>query len=366
MVQAVSNSNNMSSSQSSPGGNDAAKKSGIKVLQAGENLFHENDLASSLFIIQKGQIRLFRPKGRGFVELAILRAGEVIGEMAFFDDAAKKRSCSAEAIIYTEIIEISFEAFSKAMDKLNPWFKTIVNTLVKRLKKSNDTVKSLESNSISYGRDGKVSNYKFFTNLDVARALSTFYLVAKAHGEVKGMQMAIHMNMLKFYMFDIYNFPEIKFEEVMNLFRELEMIELKEDKEGLLNEIRINKLEDFKSLMKFFNNQRHAGEDDELMISAKCERFLKRIYDQVDAERSTQKIVEADLSEILADFKHRNIPIDEEDLKDAIEAGYVGEIIVGHNNQLICDVEIQKLRENFPIIVMVNKIKKVNEAKSKV
>ena len=75
-------------------------KSGIRQLKAGEALFHDGDVADSLFIIQKGQLRLFKPKGKGFIELAVLRSGEVIGEMAYFDDdgSGKKRSCSAAAI----------------------------------------------------------------------------------------------------------------------------------------------------------------------------------------------------------------------------------------------------------------------------
>jgi CRP-like cAMP-binding protein len=65
------------------------KKSGLKVLQSGQVLFHEGEVATSMYIIQKGQIRLFRPKGKGFIELAVLRAGDVLGEMSFFDPNSK-------------------------------------------------------------------------------------------------------------------------------------------------------------------------------------------------------------------------------------------------------------------------------------
>ena len=40
----------------------------------------------------------FRPKGKGFVEIAVLRKGEVIGEMAYFDEKQSLRSCSASAL----------------------------------------------------------------------------------------------------------------------------------------------------------------------------------------------------------------------------------------------------------------------------
>ena len=182
------------------------QKSGMKTFKAAEILFREGDLASSLYIIQKGQIRLFLPKGRGFVEIGILRAGEVIGEMAFFDETAKRRSCSAEAIVQTDVIEISFEAFAKTMQNLNPWFKTIINTLADRLRKANDKIKSLESNSVSFGKDGKVSDYKFFHNVDIVRFLSMLVLVVESHGiDASGVRV-LDISKLKFFLVEMFNF----------------------------------------------------------------------------------------------------------------------------------------------------------------
>ena len=91
------------------------KASPIKRLKPGEVLFDDGDAAQSLYIIQKGQIRLYKPKGKGFIEIAVLRSGEVIGEMAYFDDdgSGGKRSCSASALFPTDIIEIPFVAFAK-------------------------------------------------------------------------------------------------------------------------------------------------------------------------------------------------------------------------------------------------------------
>ena len=61
-------------------------KSGLKTYRPGEIIFREKEFSESLYIIQKGQVRLFTAKGKGFVEIGILRSGEVIGEMAYFDE----------------------------------------------------------------------------------------------------------------------------------------------------------------------------------------------------------------------------------------------------------------------------------------
>jgi CRP-like cAMP-binding protein len=65
---------------------NSSGKSGLRRMKPSEVLFNDGEKANSLYIIQKGQLRLYKPKGKGFVEIAVLRAGEVIGEMAYFDD----------------------------------------------------------------------------------------------------------------------------------------------------------------------------------------------------------------------------------------------------------------------------------------
>src|SRR5690606_1327510 len=161
----------------------------------------DGDIASSLFIIQKGQVRLYKPKGKGYIELAVLRAGEVIGEMAYFDEdgSGKKRSCSASAITPVEIIEISFAAFGKTMESLNPWFKTIINTVVTRLRKANGRIRELEDNQASISYSGKHTGYEFMKPIEVMRILGTLFLVFKAHGEALGSALSVNRKVLSLY-----------------------------------------------------------------------------------------------------------------------------------------------------------------------
>lgn len=223
----------------------AGKKSGIRTFKQGEIIFNENDPAESLYIIQTGQIRLYRPKGRGYIDLAILRSGEVIGEMAYFDAKASRRSCSAAAIMQTEVIEISFPAFAKTMSGLNPWFKTIINTLADRLRKTNEKVKSLESNSVGFGQGGKVGDYVFFHNSDIVKVLSTMYLALKCHAEKKESYFEIHENKLKFYLIDVYNVSEVKWEEFKQLLRNEEMMEIGLDEDKLPKLMKVKNIEQF-------------------------------------------------------------------------------------------------------------------------
>ncbi len=340
------------------------KKSGIRTFQPGEVLFKESDPATSLFIIQKGQIRLYRPKGRGFVDLAILRSGEVIGEMAYFDEKSRRRSCSAAAIVTTDVIEISFVAFAKTMEGLNPWFKTIINTLADRLRKTNERVRDLESNSVGFGKGGKVADYVFFHTTDIMRALATIYLVFSSHGEkLENGQYQVHMNKLKFYLFDVFNVPEIKFEEFLNMLKEEHYVEMAKDEDGLPKNLRMRNPDQFRSISIFMNQQKLIEDEKKLKVSSKCERFLSRVLEQLKTADKPQAM--ADISLILADFKERKVPINDGDFKDAVDAGFAEDLLVGEDNRLTSVINIDKLRKVFPAIRLQNAIKRINEKKAK-
>lgn len=341
----------------------AQKKSGIKKFAASDVIFNEGDVAASLYIIQSGQIRLFKPKGKGFIEIAILRTGEVIGEMAFFDsEGGSKRSCSASAIMPTEVIEISFAAFEKTMQALNPWFKTIINTLADRLRKTNDKVKQLENNSAGHGESGE---YKFFNNTDTVKMLSLFYLIFKTHGHMENGKSDIHMNKLKFYMLDIFNIQEIKYEEFINMLKNEQFIEIAEDENKLPNLVKVASVDRFRSLLVFFNTQRVSVDDKKLIISNKCEVFLKAILDQFILEGVVNDKHPANITAILDEFKKDQLRITDEDLSDAIKANLCGEIIIGGGGKLTSIVDYDKLKKTYPAIKMMNAINRVNLSKNK-
>lgn len=342
------------------------KKSGLVVLKAAEVLFNDGDAAQSLYIIQKGQLRLFKPKGKGFIEIAVLRAGDVIGEMAYFDEdgSGKKRSCSAQAMTHTEIIEISFIAFAKTMDTLNPWFKSIINTLASRLRKTNARVKELESNSVSGSYGPGKSDYEFFRNVDVIRILTVIYLVFKSSGEKHQDGVAIHSSSLRFYAIDIFAILDAKFDEFLSLMKNQNLLSIAADKDGQPKILVIKDLELVRSFLVFFNTQRTLVDEKKLKISYKCENFLEKIIETIKAQNITEPHTDVILTPILEAAKVINKPLDLDDLAEARIAGYLGDIIVDRDNSLVVTVAWEKLQKGIPSIRIMNAIKKYNDSQS--
>ena len=345
----------------------AAGKSGLRKLNPGEILFNDGEKANSLYIIQKGQLKLFKPKGKGFVEIAVLRSGEVIGEMAYFDDdGGGKRSCSASAMVSTEVIEISFTAFAKTMSGLNPWFKTIINTLANRLRTTNAKVKELESNSasVNYGT-GKHVGYEFFKTNDVIKILGLLFLVYRSHGEKHPKGVALHRKTLDLYAREIFGIIESKLDEMMIVLEDLGLMNIENDKDGLPKVLVLANIDVIRSYFIFYNTEKHLTEDKKLKISQKCEIFLENIWKKVQNQPNTDDALTlVSISDLLNHWKEKKQFITVEHLEDARIHGIVGEAIIGGDNSLSIEVNYMKLKKLLPNIRFMNRVLESNKQKS--
>jgi CRP/FNR family cyclic AMP-dependent transcriptional regulator len=337
-----------------------AKKSGIKTLASGEILFNEGDKATSMYIVQKGQLRLFRPKGKGFVEIAVLRAGEVLGEMAYFDPDSKTRSVSAAAITTVDIIEISFNALEKTMAGLNPWFKTLINTLAERLRKTNERVRALENNSVGFSSD-----YKFFQSADVVKILSVLFLTFRSLGESKEGRWYLNYNRIKTYALEIFNINEAKMEEFIQLLTDEQIIDVSVDDQDASKVISTREPDTFRIFQVFFNTQRSLRDEKKLHISLKCEKFMVRVMEECAELSIVDGKVDIELSKIVNHFKEYNLGITLDDFQGAKNAKFCGEYRMGENSSISTTINIDYMRRMYPVVRFMNALNRVNELKAK-
>jgi len=79
--------------------------------KAGETVFTEGDLGSEMYVVQAGEVRLFRMRNGIKQELAILEKGDFFGELAVLEGLP--RTSSAEALKDAELIEINSTTFDR-------------------------------------------------------------------------------------------------------------------------------------------------------------------------------------------------------------------------------------------------------------
>jgi CRP-like cAMP-binding protein len=107
-----------------------SKKDGF--LKAGQILVLEGEESTECFWLQKGTMRATVRDSGKTRELCLIQSGELIGEMAFFDQ--KPRSCTVTAVTDCQFLVLHREDFAEMFDSQPMWIKKIIQTLSDRLR----------------------------------------------------------------------------------------------------------------------------------------------------------------------------------------------------------------------------------------
>lgn len=342
---------------------EAEKKiSQVRKLKAGEVLFHDGDEAHALYIIQRGQLRLFKPKGKGFVEIAVLRSGEIIGEMAIIDEGNDKagRSCSAEAIVATEVLEIFYEGFQKSLDSLNPLFRSLFVALVSRLKKTNLRVRELESNSLAYGSK---TDYVFIKDNEIIKILASYYLIGSTFGKrVEGYPgTRFNKKLLQIYSSDVFGLSESKIESMAEILREHQILTIEEIKEESIAYVVIHNRTLLRDIISFYQAERYLADSKKLSIGEKSCLFLKDVFEVHAKQGVSREHREATWSWVsIESIKGEDFNI--VDYLDAQKAAIIRETYVDDKG-LELEVNIPKLTRYLPILLFKKDMDKLNQSK---
>ncbi len=111
-----------------------------KELVKGEVLFKEGDPGDEIYIIKKGKIRIYKEIEGEERTLAILKEGEIFGEMAVLD--GKPRSASAEAVENTVLEVLSKDSIVNVINS-HPMVKFLIDTLIERLRTADEQLRLL-------------------------------------------------------------------------------------------------------------------------------------------------------------------------------------------------------------------------------
>ncbi len=103
-----------------------------RFLQEGEILFQEGDPGDAAFIVDSGLVGIYKTVEGEQVELAVLKGGELFGEMAIVDGTA--RMAHAMAKEDSVVIEIPSKAVESRLAKVDPFLRALMKILVNNLR----------------------------------------------------------------------------------------------------------------------------------------------------------------------------------------------------------------------------------------
>ena len=118
---------------------DQAADSALKKVSFTANsvVLEEGDAGDALYLISSGRVEIRKGAQSSHPQtLAELGKGDVVGELALFDD--RPRMASAVCMTEVEVIRISRDKFHELMSTMDPAMEGIVLTMVNRVREMAD------------------------------------------------------------------------------------------------------------------------------------------------------------------------------------------------------------------------------------
>lgn len=161
-----------------------------KTLKEGQLLFKAGDQSDGMYLVRKGELRVFLEQNGKEVMLASVGAGGMIGEMALFDNSP--RSASVKAVTDCEVTQISTDDFAKLMKQIPKWFVSLMVALSSRLRTTNERLRKLET--VAAGAANTQSGKPFQS---VLRQLNVLILLWAKDGVREGKEITLAKSLVE-------------------------------------------------------------------------------------------------------------------------------------------------------------------------
>ena len=102
-------------------------------------LLREGEDSNEMYLVRSGTLAVMKVQGSAEKQIGTVYSGELVGEMSFLDEAP--RSASVKGVTDSELVVVPRERFNKLFRDLPPWFKSLVHTLLERLRKANNRIR---------------------------------------------------------------------------------------------------------------------------------------------------------------------------------------------------------------------------------
>jgi len=102
-------------------------------------IFCEGEPSLHMYIIKRGEVRIFKESDGSLLPISVLRSREFLGELSILDD--NLRSASAITTDDTELFQIKKTEIQDIIKSCPEWVEVIFNTLCTRLKDSAEVLR---------------------------------------------------------------------------------------------------------------------------------------------------------------------------------------------------------------------------------
>jgi len=340
-----------------------AGPSGVRRLQKGDLLFKEGDSSNAMYLIRSGMIRIFKKKGDSQIEIDTLRSGQIVGEMAFLD--GNPRSAGAEALMDSELVEISKSIYDSTMVQVPEWLKVLLKAIVARLRSTTTKMKNLETSSSEMNYADGRRNFVFLGVHDCLKIASAILLVTSTGKEDLPEGKRIKMGSLERYSNQVMGVPVAKITIFLDILKQANVVHISENsqdvalKDPALLEAFIQYVCDENLLEP---SKRHDISIRGFLVMGLIAKHLEKYLKDETSGMSTVNVAEVQKLETSATGKE---PFRMDEFTELVKVGYASNLTVLATDQQTTMISADSFRRSYRIQRVLKIIEAMNEEKQK-
>ena len=323
------------------------------VLKTGEAVFSEGDMSKSLYYVKRGVVRIFKKKGVGAIEIESIRAGQVLGELAFFDN--QPRSASAEALTQVELVEISKDALDEAISKVPEWFSALVKTITSRLRNTNNRLRALESVSTDYETDKYGNRSREFTYVnsnELLKFCTALLLVSSRYGKQSPEGILFSFPLLEKFASQIMQIGSSKVFSMVEVFKTVKII---------TDDLKVPDIKFIDQMIQFLNEQNLVESSKKRVLTETGFKALQTVFEnKASASKASETLEQVNIAPFL---EAAGITLNQ--VQELFDQSFVTAINMVSGSVAYVQYDPAKLLQEYKIYWMLNEISKLNETKRK-
>jgi CRP-like cAMP-binding protein len=341
----------------------------IKHLKKGEALMKEGESSNSMYWLQSGTLRLFKKKGTGFIELGVVHAGEVIGEMSFLD--SQPRSASVEALQPCDVVEIPRGKFEEFLGTQPSWMKSLVQTLVKRLRATSNRVRELESASTVYTKNEEgrtVKLHEFLSTAETLRLSAALLLAAARNCEAGEGGSRVKAGWVQFYGAQVFGVQLSKIQVFIDVLSEAGVLQIDKKADGV--DLVLLDLDRLEKYLHFAQEENSKPQDKQLPLSEKGVAILRAVQDfsdlgQAPASPDTFSVNMEEVFQRAAAASGQAVPFDLTSFEELVKSGFAQEIRVSGTDKTAI-FQVARFQRFYPVLALRQRFRDLNTQKREV
>jgi len=320
-------------------------------LKKGEILFREGDPSEAMYVVKSGRIAITKAKGESDVTLAELGPGDLLGEMAFFDE--KPRSATASVLQDTVVIELPFRALNTQLASFPEWLKAIMKAVNVHLRNANTRIKQLERS--------EEEETQFFPSHLITRLISILAFVAHRFGEKDGSGwISVPPGTLRRYTIQIFQQPTNKMQKLTEILAALGHVKIEDLGEGR-QKLLVKDVAQLFDLVDFYNEYLFTEESKRTPVEERELRPLHGLifYGERSKDTDTKGRKKINLTLVQQDsMRDLGYVLGPDDFNSLISKGLVSDKL-SENGFVSVWIDLTNLKRIHPIWEIIHSLKRI-------